>query len=293
MIMEIDSESLLSDEHKAESSDETKLFTNAEKGEYDDQLKDYRNGSEFPQAFETRFRITKSELERRVNQLVLDKEAAEEAAKEAAEEAAEEAADEEAVEEADEDADVETVDSCAFLESSTLSDNEDTNRDSTFEDTNRDSTEATETTDAAQPRRSSRKRKQTQKSTDSGASANRFRSKRKQRRVNPGVQEQEAISPEMIIDRAEVWIQPQTFEQFRDKNGADYIRVKHQTSLVIIDPVYKSAFVSNDAKYWFRAASELLKEDQPGTLLEYTPWHMASVWKSALESLGDEVKLKF
>ena len=284
MIMEIDSESLLSDEHKAESSDETKLFANAEKGEYDDQLKDYRNGSEFPQAFETMFRITKSELERHVNQLVLDKEAAEEAA--------EEAADEEAVEEADEDADVETVDSCAFLESSTLSDIEDTNRDSTFEDTNRDSTEATETTDATQPRRSSRKRKQTPKSTDSGASANRFRSKRKQRRVNPGVEEQEAISPEMIIARAEVWIQPETFEQFRAKNGADYIRVKHQTSLVIIDPVYTSAFVSNDAKYWFRAASELLKEDEPGTLLVYTPWHMASVWNSALESLGEEVELK-
>ena len=167
MIMEIDPESLLSDEHKAESSDETKLFTNAEKGEYDDQLKDYRNGSEFPQAFESRFRITKSELEGHVNQLVLDKEAAEEAA--------EEAADEEAVEEADEDADVETVDSCAFLESSTLSDNEDTNR---------DSTEATETTDAAQPRRSSRKRKQTQKSTDSGASDNR-RHQAKHRRVYP------------------------------------------------------------------------------------------------------------
>ena len=260
MIMKIDPESLLSDEHKAESSDETKLFANAEKGEYDDQLKDYRKGSEFPQAFETRFRITKSELEGHVNQLVLDKEAAEEAA--------EEAADEEAVEEADEDADVETVDSCAFLESSTLSDNEDTNRDSTFEDTN---TEATETTDAVQPRRSSRKRKQTPKSTDSGASANRFRSKRKQRRVNPGVEEQEAISPEMIIARAEVWIQPETFEQFRAKNGADYIRVKHQTSLVIIDPVYTSAFVSNDAKYWFRAASELLKEDEPGTLLVHTP----------------------
>ena len=281
MIMKIDPESLLSDEHKAESSDETKLFTNAEKGEYDDQLKDYRNGSEFPQTFETRFRITKSELEGHVNQLVLDKEAAEEAA--------EEAADEEAVEEADEDADVETVDSCAFLESSTLSDDEDTNRDSTFEDTN---TEATETTDAVQPRRSSRKRKQTPKSTDSGASANRFRSKRKQRRVNPGVEEQEAISPEMIIARAEVWIQPETFEQFRAKNGADYIRVKHQTSLVIIDPVYTSAFVSNDAKYWFRAASELLKEDEPGTLLVYTPWHMASVWNSALESLGEEVELK-
>ena len=282
MIMEIDPESLLSDEHKAESSDETKLFANAEKGEYDDQLKDYRNGSEFPQAFESRFRITKSELEGHVNQLVLDKEAAEEAA--------EEAADEEAVEEADEDADVETVDSCAFLESSTLSDIEDTNRDSTFEDTNRDSTEATETTDAAQPRRSSRKRKQTQKSTDSGASDNRRH--RKHRRVYPAyaVEEQEAISPEMIIARAEVWIQPQTFEQFRDKNGADYIRVKHQTSLVIIDPVYKSAFVSNDAKYWFRAASELLKEDEPGTLLVYTPWHMASVWKSALESLGEEVR---
>ena len=275
MIMKIDPESLLSDEHKAESSDETKLFTNAEKGEYDDQLKDYRNGSEFPQTFETRFRITKSELEGHVNQLVLDKEAAEEAA--------EEAADEEAVEEADEDADVETVDSCAFLESSTLSDNEDTNR---------GSTKATETTDAVQPRRSSRKRKQTPKSTDSGASANRFRSKRKQRRVNPGVEEQEAISPEMIIARAEVWIQPETFEQFRAKNGADYIRVKHQTSLVIIDPVYTSAFVSNDAKYWFRAASELLKEDEPGTLLVYTPWHMASVWNSALESLGEEVELK-
>ena len=98
MIMEIDPGSLLSDEHKAESSDETKLFANAEKGEYDDQLKDYRKGSEFPQAFESRFRITKSELEGHVNQLVLDKEAAEEAA--------EEAADEEAVEETNEDADV-------------------------------------------------------------------------------------------------------------------------------------------------------------------------------------------
>ena len=268
MIMEIDPESLLSDEHKAESSDETKLFDNAEKGEYDDQLKDYRNGSEFPQAFESRLRITKSELEGHVNQLVSDTEAAEEAA------------DEEAVEEADEDADVETVDSCAFLESST------------YDDPNRDSTEATETTDATQPRRSSRKRKQTKKSTDSGASDNRRH--RKHRRVYPAyaVEEQEAISPEMIIDRAEVWIQPQTFEQFRVKNGADYIRVKHQTSLVIIDPVYKSAFVSNDAKYWFRAASDLLKEDEPGTLLVYTPWHMASVWKSALESLGEEVKLK-
>ena len=73
---------------------------------------------------------------------------------------------------------------------------------------------------------------------------------RKHRRVYPAypVEEQEAISPEMIIDRAEVWIQPETFEQFRDKNGADYIRVKHQTSLVIIDPVCKSAFVSNDAR---------------------------------------------
>ena len=59
-----------------------------------------------------------------------------------------------------------------------------------------------------------------------------------------------------------------------------------------IDPVYKSAFVSNDAKYWFRAASVLLKEDQPGTLLVYTPWHMTSVWHSALESLGEEVELK-
>ena len=87
MIMEIDPDSLLSDEHKAESSDETKLFANAEKGEYDDQLKDYRKGSEFPQAFDTRFRITKSELEGHVNQLVLDKEAAEEAAEDAAEEA--------------------------------------------------------------------------------------------------------------------------------------------------------------------------------------------------------------
>ena len=48
----------------------------------------------------------------------------------------------------------------------------------------------------------------------------------------------------------------------------------------------------NDAKYWFRAASELLKEDQPGTLLVYTPWQIASVWKSALETIGDEVKLK-
>ena len=53
--------------------------------------------------------------------------------------------------------------------------------------------------------------------------------------------------------------------------------------------MYTSAFVSNDAKYWFRAASELLKEDEPGTLLVYTPWHMASVWKSALESIGEEV----
>ena len=68
--------------------------------------------------------------------------------------------------------------------------------------------------------------------------------------------------------------------------------MKHQTSLVIIDPVYKSAFVSNDAKYWLRAASELLKEGQPGTLLVYTPWQIASVWKSALESIGEEVKLK-
>ena len=272
MIMEIDPGSLLSDEHKAESSDETKLFANAEKGEYDDQLKDYRKGSEFPQAFESRLRITKSELEGHVNQLVSDKEAAEEAA------------DEEAAEEADEDADVDTVDdSCAFAESGTLSDNEDTNR---------DSTEATETTDAAQPRRSTRKRKQTQRDTDSSASDNRRHPKRKQRRVNPGVEEQEAISPEMIIAKAEVWIQPQTFDQFRDKNGAEYIRVKHQTSLVIIDPVYKSAFVLNDAKYLFRAASELLKEDEPGTLLVYTPWQIASVWNSALESLGEEVKLK-
>ena len=184
-----------------------------------------------------------------MNQLVLDKEAAEEAA--------EEAADEVAVEDGDEDADVDTVgDSCAFPESGMLSGNEDTNR---------DSTEAIETTDAAQLRRSTRKRKQTQKDTDSSACEN--RRYRKQRRVYPGVEEQEAISPEMIIAKAEVWIQPQKFDQFRDKNGADYIRVKHQTLLVIIDPVYKSAFVSNDSKYWFRAASELLKEDPPGTLL--------------------------
>ena len=144
MIMEIDPESLLSDEHKAESSDETKLFANAEKGEYDDQLKDYRKGSEFPQAFDTRFRITKSELEGHVNQLVLDKEAAEDDA---------------------EEADVDTVDySCAFAESTPLTDNEDTNQ---------DSTEAKETTDAVQPRRSTRKqRKQTQKDTDSSASKN-------------------------------------------------------------------------------------------------------------------------
>ena len=95
------------------------------------------------------------------------------------------------------------------------------------EDTNRDSTEATETTDAAQLRRSTRKRKQTPRDTDSSASDNRRHPKGKQRRVNPGVEEQEAISPETIIARAEVWIQPQTFDQFRDKNGAEYIRVKH------------------------------------------------------------------
>ena len=109
------------------------------------------------------------------------------------------------------------------------------------EDTRGNSTEATEATDAAQPRRSNRKRSVTQRDTDSSASDNRRHPKRKQRRVDPGVEEQEAISPETIIARAEVWIQTQTFEQFRDKNGADYIRVKHNTSLVIIDPVYKSA----------------------------------------------------
>ena len=87
MIMEIDPDSLLSDEQKAESSDETKLFANAQKGEYDGQLKDYRNGSEFPQTFNTRFRITNSELEGHVNQIVSDKEAAKEAAEDAAEEA--------------------------------------------------------------------------------------------------------------------------------------------------------------------------------------------------------------
>ena len=38
--------------------------------------------------------------------------------------------------------------------------------------------------------------------------------------------------------------------------------------------------------------SSLLKKDEPGTLLVYTPWHMASVWNSALESLGEEVELK-
>ena len=61
---------------------------------------------------------------------------------------------------------------------------------------------------------------------------------------------------------------------------------------MIVDHVYKSVFVVNDAKLWFRAASELLKEDQPGTLLVYTPWQIASVWKSAQETIGDEVKLK-
>ena len=98
----------------------------------------------------------------------------------------------------------------------------------------------------------------------------------------------------MIIARAEVWIQPETFEQFRDKNGADYIRVKHQTSLVIIDPVYKSAFALNDAKYLFRAASELLKEDEPGTLLVHTPWQIASVWNSALKIIrrGSETQVR-
>jgi hypothetical protein len=102
MIMEIDPESFLSDEHKAESSDETKLF--AKKGEYDDQLKDYRKGSEFPQAFNTRLRITKSELEGHVNQLVSDKKAAEDAA---------EVADIDTQDEVEDIVD----DSCAFAES--------------------------------------------------------------------------------------------------------------------------------------------------------------------------------
>ena len=68
--------------------------------------------------------------------------------------------------------------------------------------------------------------------------------------------------------------------------------MKHQTSLVIIDPVYKSAFALNDARYLFRTAFELLKEDEPVTLLVHTPWQIASVSKSALESIGEEVKLK-
>jgi hypothetical protein len=75
MLLEIDPDSLLSDEHKAESSDETKLFANAEKGEYDHQLEDYRSGSEFPLVFESRLRITKSELEVQVKQIVSNKEA--------------------------------------------------------------------------------------------------------------------------------------------------------------------------------------------------------------------------
>jgi hypothetical protein len=62
-LLKIDPDSLLSDELKAESAFETKLFANAEKGEYDHQLKGYRSESEFPQIFEGRFRMTKSELE--------------------------------------------------------------------------------------------------------------------------------------------------------------------------------------------------------------------------------------
>ena len=48
----------------------------------------------------------------------------------------------------------------------------------------------------------------------------------------------------------------------------------------------------NDAKFWFRAASELLKEGQLGTLLVYKPWQIASVWNSALETIDNRVKLK-
>ena len=125
------------------------------------------------------------------------------------------------------------------------------------EDTRGNITEATEATDDASPRRSNRKRRVTQRDTDSSASDNRRYPKRKQRRVDPGVEEQKAISPRTIFTRAEVWIQPHTFEQFRHKNGADFNRVKNNTSLVIIDPVYKGTVANelNEAKYSFRAAS--------------------------------------
>ena len=103
---------------------------------------------------------------------------------------------------------------------------------------------------------SNRKRCVTQRDTNSSANDNRRHPKRKQRRVDPGVEEQKAISPQTIVARAEVWIQPHTFEQFRHKNGADFNRVKNNTSLVIIDPVYKGSVDHelNEAKYWFRAA---------------------------------------
>jgi hypothetical protein len=78
MLQEIDPDSLLFEELKAESSFETKLFANAAKGEYDHKLTDYKSGSEFPQVFDSRYRITKTELEELVAQLVMDKEAAEE-----------------------------------------------------------------------------------------------------------------------------------------------------------------------------------------------------------------------
>ena len=55
MLLEIDPDSLLSGELKAESAFETKRFENAEKGEYNHQLKDYRSGSELPHVFKGRF----------------------------------------------------------------------------------------------------------------------------------------------------------------------------------------------------------------------------------------------
>ena len=93
---------------------------------------------------------------------------------------------------------------------------------SDIEDTRGNITEATEATNAAQPQRSGRKRLVTQRDTDSSASNNRRHPKRKQRRVDPVVEEQKAVSPQTIITRVEVWIQPQTFEQFRHKNGAGF-----------------------------------------------------------------------
>ena len=78
MWLENDPDSLLSDELKAETAYETKLFANAEKAEYDHKLTDYKSGSGFPQVFDRRFRTTKTEVKELVAQLVLDKEAAEE-----------------------------------------------------------------------------------------------------------------------------------------------------------------------------------------------------------------------